>query len=182
MGAALGVVAAVLLTPRSAPIALWVLGGIALGLLLLAAAARVSWRWLGLRLIILEPAALGVAVLSLFQPHGGAIFLWLLARSSLCLLAMLLLSATTPVSQMLAILRTLRVPALLVTTLALMHRYLHVLLEESLRMRRARASRTFTTGRRRAWYLSASVAGQLFLRSSARSERIYTAMGARGWR
>ena len=122
------------------------------------------------------------ALLAWLQPHGGLVFLTLMARSTLCLLAVVLLALTTPFHELLHVLRWLHVPTLLVTTLALMHRYLAVLLDESQRMRRARASRTFITSRRHTWYALASVAGQLFVRSSERAERIYAAMCARGWR
>ena len=79
-------------------------------------------------------------------------------------------------------LKAARVPALLVTTLSLMYRYMFVLLDEGQRMRRARLSRTFTGRRARSWRARASVLGQLFIRSSERAERIYGAMCARGWR
>ena len=69
-----------------------------------------------------------------------------------------------------------------VTTLTLMHRYLFVLADEAERMRRARASRTFTRGRRFQWHTLATVVGQLFIRASERAERIYDAMCARGWK
>jgi cobalt/nickel transport system permease protein len=75
-----------------------------------------------------------------------------------------------------------RVPGLLITTIALMHRYLFVLADEAERMRRARASRTFARRRRFHWHTLASVAGQLFIRASERAERIYDAMCARGWK
>ena len=131
--------------------------------------------------MLLVPFALGVALLALFQPGGTAIFLATLARSTLCLAALLLLSATTRFTDLLATLRRWRVPALLVTTLALLHRYLFVLAEESTRLRRARRSRTFAPGRARAWRSAAGVAGQLFVRASERAERIWAAMCARGW-
>jgi len=83
---------------------------------------------------------------------------------------------------MLRVLRQMRVPALLITTLALMFRYLFVLADETQRMRRARASRTFARGRGVAWRTLATVAGQLFIRASERAERIYDAMCARGWK
>ena len=72
--------------------------------------------------------------------------------------------------------------ALLVVTLALMHRYLFVLVDETARLRRARRSRTFTTGRVFGWRLTATVAAQLFIRTSERAERVYAAMCARGWK
>ena len=44
---------------------------------------------------------------------------------------MVLLSNTTPFSELLRVLKAARVPALLVTTLSLMYRYLFVLVDES---------------------------------------------------
>jgi cobalt/nickel transport system permease protein len=95
---------------------------------------------------------------------------------------MVLLSNTTPFADLLRVLKAWRMPALLVTTLSLMYRYLFVLVDEAQRMQRARASRTFTPKRRRAWRTMATVISQLFIRSSERAERIYAAMCARGWR
>jgi len=69
-----------------------------------------------------------------------------------------------------------------VTTLALLERYRFVLIEEGLRMRRARASRTVGPGKKVfAWQTLASVVAVLFVRATERAERIYAAMCARGW-
>jgi cobalt/nickel transport system permease protein len=95
---------------------------------------------------------------------------------------MILLSNTTPFSEVLRVLRHVRVPALLITTLALMYRYLFVLVDEGERMKRAHACRSFVRQRRFRWRTMATVAGQLFIRSTERAERIYAAMCARGWR
>jgi cobalt/nickel transport system permease protein len=151
-------------------------------LLAVAAISRVPWRFLLRRMILLEPFVLGVAVLALFQPGGGRLFLVLVARTTLCLFTMVLLANTTRFSELLRVLRAIHVPRLLVTTLALMYRYLFVLVDESQRMKRARASRSFTLRRRRTWHTMATVISQLFIRASERSERIYAAMCARGWR
>lgn len=132
------------------------------------------------RLLLLAPFVLGVTLVNAFQPAQRAHWPWLLARSALCLLTVILVSNTTPFSEVLRVLRRLRVPALLVTTIALMHRYLFVLAEETERMQRARASRTFAPHRRWQWPVLATVAGQLFIRASERAERIYAAMCARG--
>jgi len=154
----------------------------ALVLVAAAAASRVSLRRLGARLLIVEPFALGVAVLSLLQRHGVLVFLALLVKSTLCLACMVLLGATTRFSEVLRALARVRAPSLLVTTLALSYRYLFVLVEEMGRMQRARKSRTFVRGRWFAWRASATVIGHLFLRTSERAERIYAAMCARGWK
>lgn len=179
LAAALAVVLLVVLLPRQAWIAH---AAVALVLAGIAWAARLGLRPVLVRLLLLEPFVLGIALLALLQPGGTALFLSMLAKATLCLATMVLLTATTRFSDLLGVLWRLRVPPLLVTTLALMHRYLFVLLEELERMQRARRSRSFTGGRAMAWRGSAQVAGQLFVRSSERAERVYLAMCARGWK
>jgi cobalt/nickel transport system permease protein len=110
------------------------------------------------------------------------VFTGIIIRSTLCLLTMVLLSNTTPFAALLDVLRRARVPAVLITTLALMYRYLFVLVDEAERMQRARQSRTFIRQRWQIWRNLAVVIGQLFVRSTERAERIYAAMLARGWR
>jgi cobalt/nickel transport system permease protein len=178
----LGLTLGLVLLTVAQPVGAWrALGAIGLGLIGLAAASQVPARFLLVRLLMLEPLALGVAGLAVFQPDGGRIFATMMAKTTLCLVAMLLLSNTTPFAELLGVMRRARVPALLVSTLALMYRYLFVLVDETQRMRRARASRTFRPGRVRAWGTLATVIGQLFVRSTERAERIYAAMVARGW-
>jgi len=172
-----------LLTVILAPVSPGVFFGvIALVLVAIAAASRVPPVFLAKRLLMLEPFVIGVAVLSLLQPGGVAIFLKLVARGTLCLFAVLLLSSTTPFSEILRVFRSLRFPAILVTMMALMYRYVFVLVDEAERMSRARASRTFRSGRWGAWRTGAGIIGQLFVRSTIRAERIYAAMCARGWK
>jgi cobalt/nickel transport system permease protein len=160
----------------------WVFAAAAVILVLAAVVSRVPLSFIVKRLLLLEPFVLGVAILMLFRPDGMTVFLSIFVRSTLCLLTMILLSNTTPFSGLLEVFRRLGAPALLVTLLALMYRYLFVLIDEAERMQRARVSRTFTKGRTHVWRLLATVVSQLFIRSSERAERIYSAMCARGWR
>ncbi|HSW32663.1 MAG TPA: cobalt ECF transporter T component CbiQ [Steroidobacteraceae bacterium] len=177
--AALACVVLIVLLPRGA----WLAHGvIAIGLATIALVAGSDLRQLAVRLLLLEPFVIGVALLALLRPGGWPLFLSIMAKSTLCLATMVLLTATTRFSDLLGVLWRARVPALLVTTLALMYRYLFVLVEEMERMQRARRSRTFTAGRRTVWRGSAEVAGQLFVRTSERAERVYLAMCARGWK
>lgn len=143
--------------------------------------ARVPLRQLLRRLVLLSPFVAGAALAAAYGSHGGD---WriLALRSALCLATVIVLSQTTTITELLAVFRAARVPALLLTTLALMHRYLFVLADEATRMSRARTARTFTGGRRFAWLTAASVVGQLFVRASERAERVYDAMCARGWK
>lgn len=153
------------------------------GLLVLAAIlSQLPLLFLFRRLLVLSPFVLGVVVVNAYQPAGRVNWLGVAVKGGLCLLTVILVSNTTPFSQILRVLKSIHVPALLITTIALMHRYLFVLLDEAERMRRARASRTFTRGRRFHWRTLATVVGQLFIRASERAERIYDAMCARGWK
>jgi cobalt/nickel transport system permease protein len=150
--------------------------------LLVALLTSVPLWHLGRRLLLAEPFAVGVALLALLQDHGLQVFLAMLAKSTLCLSCIILLNSTTRFTDLLQVFRRLRVPALLIVTLALMHRYLFVLVEETARLRRARSSRTFTAGWVSGWRLTATIAAQLFVRTSERAERVYAAMCARGWK
>ena len=151
-------------------------------LFLSAVLSRLSPFFFVKRILLLSPFVLGVALANAFAPSGRGSWLGVAVKSGLCLFTIILVSNTTPFSKILRVLKTVRVPSLLITTIALMHRYLFVLAEEAERMRRARLSRTFTRGRRFHWHTLATVVGQLFIRASERAERIYDAMCARGWK
>jgi len=159
----------------------WFIGA---GLVLVAAAAlsRLPVWFLFKRLAWLSPFVLSVALVNALQPAARGSWRIVAVRSVICLLTIILVSNTTPFSRILRVLRRVHVPGLLITTIALMHRYLFVLVEEAERMRRARASRTFARRRRSRWHTLATVVGQLFVRASERAERIYDSMCARGWK
>ncbi|MBI5243026.1 MAG: cobalt ECF transporter T component CbiQ [Elusimicrobia bacterium] len=178
--AALAVVAIAIAVPL--PEGWFWLGLLTAFLMTAAGVSRLPPSFLARRLLLLEPFVIGAAVLALFRPHGLSVFMSLLARSTLCLLAMILLSATTPFASLLGTIRKIGVPEILVSVLALMYRYLFVMIDEADRMRKARSSRTFKAGRARSWESSAGVIGQLFVRSAGRAERVCGAMRARGWR
>ena len=170
-------VAAALLPDRA-----WAVYAASAALLLTAAVTvRVRWAvWLK-RMLFVEPLAAGIALMALFLPDGGVRFASLLARSTLALGAMTLLAATTPVPLILEALRRFGVPSLLVTVLALTHRYLFVVRDELLRMARARRSRSVGPDGVRQWPAIAAMAGMLFIRSTERAERVARSMAARGW-
>jgi cobalt/nickel transport system permease protein len=178
LGAALACILFIVLLPRNA----WGLHlAIAAGLAAIAIASRASLRQLLLRLLLVEPIVIGIALLALLRPDGGLLFFSMITKSTLCLACTILLTATTRFSDILGVLRRLRVPALLITSLALTHRFMFVLVEEMQRMLRARRSRTFVEDRAATWSGSSQVAGRLFVRASGRAERVYLAMCARGW-
>lgn len=134
------------------------------------------------RLLAVEIIAVTTSVLALFQPDGWHVFLILLAKSTLSLTTAVVLSLSVTFIELLGLLRRLHFPAMFVTTIALLYRYLFVLTDQAGKMLRARASRTFVPGRRRAWILNSGILGMLAVRSVDRAEHVYDAMRARGWR
>jgi cobalt/nickel transport system permease protein len=179
LGVALAIIVMTVLAPLNWT---WWFVGVGVLLLLVITWSRISPIFLLKRILALSPFVLGVALVNAFQPAARGHWLGVTARSGLCLLTVILVSNTTPFSQVLRVLKRVHVPGLLITTIALMHRYLFVLADEAERMRRARLSRTFTRERRFQWRSLSTVLGQLFVRASERAERIYDAMCARGWK
>lgn len=157
---------------------------LAIGVVLTATviASRIPWKFVLARLLMLEPFVLGIATMALLQEGGFGIFLSVVVKSTLCLLTLIVLSNTTPFSDILSLLRKAGIPPLLITVLALTYRYLFVLLDEAERILRARKSRTFVPKRALSWMSLSSLIGQMFVRSTERAERIYAAMASRGWK
>jgi cobalt/nickel transport system permease protein len=167
------------LLPRR-PDVLYLIPAAAIAVLWPVSAMPLSYVWR--RLLVVEVLVLGIASLSLVNPAATPVVLSAILKSNLCIFVLLLLTWTTPFYDILQELRRLHLPAVMLTTLLLMYRYLPVLLEESRRMQRARASRTFTRRRRLVWQNLSTIIGHLFVRSAERAERIYLAMCARGWK
>jgi len=183
----------------------WVGFGLGLGFVLLAvslAQVRLAYVWKVSALVI--PFAL-VAVTVLFATPGepwasfwlgrwhltasypglvrfGSIFL----RSWLSVQMAILLAMTTEMPDMLHALRHLGIPDMLVAIASFMIRYLSVLVDEANRLMRARDARSAgqppgVTKIRWQARAAGNMAGQLFLRSFERSERVYNAMLSRGF-
>jgi cobalt/nickel transport system permease protein len=144
--------------------------------------SRLPLRVILKRLLLFEPFVLMAAMLSIIQPNGKTIFLSLILKGTMSLFTMVMLVASTRFFDILDALRRLHIPRILVTNISLMYRYLFILLSETERMVRARSSRTFIRKRLLVWRSNADLIGHLFVRTSKRAERIYTAMCARGWK
>lgn len=123
-----------------------------------------------------------VEVLGLSLSESGLLSgFGLLATATLGVIASLTLAATTEPQALLKGLERLRLPTLLVQTMAFMVRYLAVVTEELRRMNVARASRGFEARNPRHWPVLAKSFGALFIRSYERGERVHLAMLSRGY-
>lgn len=132
---------------------------------------------------------LGPWILTISQP-GLELVISVALKSWLSVQAAIVLASTTPFPDILIALRALHVPRLLVGVFGLTWRYLFVLVDEALRLMRARAARSGESsapglhrGGNLLWRgrVTGGMAGSLFLRGIERSDRIYTAMLSRGY-
>ena len=115
-------------------------------------------------------------------------FASIVVRSWLSIQMAILLTATTRFPDLMHALLHLRVPVTMVAVISFMYRYLFVLVEEVIRLLRAREARSARPaggggGGTMGWRarVAGHMAGQLFLRSYERSDRVYSAMLARGY-
>lgn len=112
----------------------------------------------------------------------------IMLKSWISVQAATLLVFTTPFHDLVHGLERLKLPRLMVAVVSLMYRYLAVLTDEATRMMRARAARSVRVDGRKGpsigWRAKVvgHMVGSLFIRSYERSERIYMAMQARGYR
>jgi cobalt/nickel transport system permease protein len=150
-----------------------------------------------LKRIAVEFAFIATVLLgTLFRDGGSVLWSWGIIRittegltvlSSVTIKALLslftlnILTLTTSVPALLNALTALRVPPLLVATLASMYRYISVLIREFQAMKKAAASRNLA--RNHVWqrFVIGNMMGTLFIRTFERGERVYQAMLARGY-
>jgi cobalt/nickel transport system permease protein len=186
----------------------WLGFGLSWGMILLASElARLGPVYVTKRSFVVLPFALA-AFSAIFALPGQPVGVWeigpwrlvatdagllrfasIVARSWLSVQMAILLTATTQFPDLVHALRHLRVPPVLVAIISFMYRYLFVLANEVMRLSRAREARSARLegvqgGGTLAWRarVAGNMVGQLFLRSYERSDRVYSAMLARGYR
>jgi cobalt/nickel transport system permease protein len=114
-------------------------------------------------------------------------FVSIVIRSWLSVQVAIILIATTQFPDLMHALRHLHVPAVLIAVISFMYRYLFLMTNEAMRLMRAREARSARPagggGVSIFWRakVAGNMAGQLFLRSYERSERVYNAMLSRGY-
>lgn len=116
-------------------------------------------------------------------------FASIVVRSWLSVQMAILLVAVTEFPKIIHALRHLRVPAVLTVIISFLYRYLFVLVDEVMRLLRAREARSAVAAGNKGggsvlWRarVTGNMAGQLFLRSYERSDRVYNAMLSRGYK
>ena len=171
-------VLAVVATPREQ---VWAFAGYGAAILVLARLATLPMATLARRLTVELPFVAFALLLPLVAPDGWWAAWNILAKATLGVATSVVLTATTPVSDLIVALRRLHVPVALTTILTFMVRYLDVIVGEVQRMQVARLSRADDP--RWLWQVRgvARTAGNAFVRCYERGERVHLAMLARGY-
>lgn len=122
-----------------------------------------------------------VLIFSGFAVSAGWLsFISILLKFTLTVSTALLLIATTSFPNVCHALRQLGLPSIFVSQLSFLYRYIFVLMEETMRIVRARDMRSY--GKRgRGIKIFVRIVGILFIRTVERAERIYFAMLSRGF-
>lgn len=116
-------------------------------------------------------------------------FVSIVVRSWLSVQMAILLVAVTEFPKIIHALTHLHVPKIITMIISFLYRYLFVLTDEVMRLLTARQARSAASAGQRSggsvrWraQIAGQMAGQLFLRSYERSDRIYNAMLSRGYK
>lgn len=105
----------------------------------------------------------------------------LILRALSAVSCMYFISITTPMNDILNVLRFIRVPTLLVSLMELIYRYIFVILDEAQRMKTAQNSRLGYLNLKAAIRSTGTMLGALFLRVYMRCDRVYAALQSRGY-
>jgi len=154
------------------------------GALLLAAASRVPPRRLLKMYLVSLPFILAASV-SVFLFGGTTRALGMCARTSACVLSLLVLAIGTETFDLFSGLRRMMVPSVITTLLMLTQRYILVLSDELSKMTVARRARGFRGGKslldRYGFKVIAFTAGMILVRSLRRADAIYEGLKGKGF-
>ncbi|MFH1692227.1 MAG: cobalt ECF transporter T component CbiQ [Candidatus Omnitrophota bacterium] len=175
------VVCCIVLTPLVRIGALYFYGAM---VLVLTIASRLPWRFILKRSLIFLPfiILLSLPMLLKAENHYFEFVVFIVLRSFLALVCMLLLVSTTHFTDLLKGFEKMRCPTLLLMIFSFMYRYYYLFSDQLMKMNRARESRTVVN---RWWFkvrALSNMIGSLFVNSYETSEKVYLAMCSRGYR
>ncbi|KQC14392.1 MAG: cobalt ABC transporter permease [Methanosaeta sp. SDB] len=110
---------------------------------------------------------------------GADLAVLVVSRTLSGMCCLFFLALTTPMVELFAVLKALRMPDSFVELSMMIYRYIFVFLEVAVRMRHAQVMRLGYDGFRCSIQSFSMMAGTLFLRTMEQGEKLYTAMDAR---
>ena len=143
--------------------------------------SKLPWVYLIRRLLLVLPFVL-IAALGIASGISNKIFFTILVKALSAAMCIILLTSTTPFTELLLALRKLKTPDIFISILSFLYRFIFVLTEEKEKLDRARKSRELARKAKLIWRGKAWQMGTLFLKSIEKSEIIYNAMLSRGFK
>lgn len=126
-----------------------------------------------------------IASVSVFLFGGLERGLEMWARTSACVLALLVLATGTETFELFAGLRRLRVPAVISTLLLLTYKHILIMADELSRMKIARKARGYAPGKSifhmRSLSIVGNTAGMMLVKAADRADRAYEGMKSKGF-
>jgi len=114
--------------------------------------------------------------------NAFTLLVYIIMRASAAILALTILTSTTPFPTFLAALGWLRFPTVILSLMSFLYNFIYIIVDEFERLSIGRKSREFGSGIIMAWKSRAWMIGTFLVRTMERSERIYQAMLARGYK
>ncbi|MFH1787764.1 MAG: cobalt ECF transporter T component CbiQ [Candidatus Altiarchaeota archaeon] len=148
----------------------------------LVTASKVPFKVIITRLLAVAPfIVLAGATIIYAGKQDVSAYAIILSKSILSVLTVVLLTSTTEFPKLLKALRKLGTPRIITMLLSFIYRYIFLLHDELMRIKRARTARTVNSNALTNMAHAGTIIGELFIRSFERSERVYSAMLARGF-
>jgi len=131
-----------------------------------------------------QPVLWGITMAdSVYGVDAGSLLygIKLALRALAAVSCMCFISLTTPLNDIIYVLRKWRVPTLVISLMVLIYRYIFVLLDEAQRLQIAQSSRLGYINARTALKSLRRLAASLFVRTFLRCNNVYAALAARGY-
>ena len=129
----------------------------------------------GEMLYAIEPFGLQIGI----REDGAALALLLIARTFGGMCSLFFIALTTPMIEIFAVLKSLRIPESVIELSMMIYRYIFVFLDQAAMIHSAQVMRLGNQGTRRSLDSFSMLASVLFLRSWEQGERLIVAMDAR---
>lgn len=132
-----------------------------------------------LLLVPLSFALLSAGVVAFMHEEGAALAALLIARTFGGMCSLFFIALTTPMIEIFAVLRSLRIPQSVIELSMMIYRYIFVFLDQAAMIHSAQVMRLGDAGTRNSINSFAMLSGVLFLRSWEQGERLIVAMDCR---
>lgn len=116
-----------------------------------------------------------------FSPDALRLCTMILSRAMGCVASVYFTVLSTPITDLLLAFRRLHVPQLMISLMELIYRFIFVLYDTANRIHIAQESRLGYQGLKRSYHSLGTLLAMVFLKAYRKSDRVYTALEARGY-